>query len=65
MLVFSRKVGEKFYIGDDICVKITEIKKNKIRIGVEAPKDKRIAREEILTEDQLKLIERKLALPSA
>lgn len=39
MLVLSRKVGEKIIIGDDIVVEVVRIDRNQVRIGIEAPKD--------------------------
>ena len=47
MLVLSRKAGEGFLIGDDITVKIIESKSGTIRIGIDAPKDKKIFRQEV------------------
>ena len=47
MLVLTRKEGEGFLIGDDITIKILEIKGNNIRIGIEAPHDKKIYRQEV------------------
>jgi carbon storage regulator len=47
MLILTRKPGESLYIGDDIKITIVEIKGNQIRVGIDAPKDKRIYREEI------------------
>ena len=47
MLVLSRRVGEKIIIGDDIEVMVLGIQGNQCRIGVSAPKDVEIDREEI------------------
>ena len=47
MLVLTRKEGEGFLIGDDITIKIVEVKGNNIRIGIEAPQDKKIYRQEV------------------
>ncbi len=47
MLVLTRKVGEAVSIGDSILIKIVEIKEGYVRIGIEAPTDLRILREEI------------------
>jgi carbon storage regulator len=47
MLILTRKPGESLYIGDDVKVTIVEIKGNQIRIGIDAPADLRIYREEI------------------
>ena len=37
MLVLSRKLGEKIYIGDNICITVVDIDRGKIRLGIEAP----------------------------
>ncbi len=47
MLILTRKPGESIYIGDDIVVTVSEIKGNQVRIGIKAPAQKRIYREEI------------------
>lgn len=48
MLVLSRKVGEKILIGENIVVTLVEIDRGKVRIGIEAPKDVPVYREELL-----------------
>lgn len=52
MLVLSRKVGEKLFIGDSIVITITEIRGDKVRIGVEAPRDVRVLRQELKDENE-------------
>jgi len=47
MLVLSRKVGERILIGDDIAVTVVRVAQGIVRIGVEAPHDLPIVREEI------------------
>lgn len=47
MLILTRKPGESLYIGDHIKITIVELKGHQIRVGIEAPKDMRIYREEI------------------
>jgi carbon storage regulator len=47
MLVLSRKLGEKIVIGDNIVITVVKIDRNQIRIGIEAPSDISIYREEI------------------
>lgn len=47
MLILTRKPGESLYIGDTVKVTIVEIKGNQIRVGIDAPTDLRIYREEI------------------
>jgi len=46
-LVLSRKLGEKIVIGDNIVVTIVKIDRNQIRIGIEAPNEVPVYREEI------------------
>ena len=47
MLVLSRKIGEVITIGDLISVTVVEVKEGKVRLGIEAPQDMRIYRQEI------------------
>ncbi len=47
MLVFSRRINQKFYIGENIEVTVLSINSSRIRIGIEAPKDIPVHREEI------------------
>jgi carbon storage regulator len=47
MLVLTRKAGEAIVIGDQITITVLEVKGTNIRIGIEAPGDFRIYREEI------------------
>ena len=47
MLVLSRKKGESIVIGDDIVVTIVEVRGDKIRLGIEAPRDVPVHRKEI------------------
>jgi carbon storage regulator len=47
MLVLSRKLGEKIVIGENIVVTVVKIDRNQIRIGIEAPHDIPVYREEI------------------
>lgn len=47
MLVLSRKSGERIHIGEDITVTIVRIGPNNVRLGIEAPRDMNIVREEL------------------
>lgn len=51
MLVLSRKLGEKIWIGADICITVVDIDRGKIRVGIEAPRDVPIYRQELLPAD--------------
>jgi carbon storage regulator len=50
MLVLSRKLGETVRIGTEITVSIVELKGNRVKIGIEAPKDFEIWRGELCME---------------
>jgi carbon storage regulator len=47
MLVLSRKLGQRFQVGQDVRVTIVKIDRNSVRIGIEAPSDVTVYREEI------------------
>lgn len=47
MLILTRKVGESVLIGDGIKVSILAVKGNQVRVGIDAPKDVSVHREEV------------------
>jgi len=47
MLILTRRVGESLMVGDDITVTVLGVKGNQVRIGVKAPRDVAVHREEI------------------
>lgn len=47
MLILTRRVGESLIVGDDITITVLGVKGNQVRIGVNAPKDVSVHREEI------------------
>ena len=47
MLILTRKVGESLLIGDDVSITILNVRGNKVKIGVKAPKEISVHREEI------------------
>ena len=47
MLVLSRKVGERVMVGDNVVITVVRIGPNAVRLGIEAPKDMNIVREEL------------------
>lgn len=47
MLILTRRVGETLIIGDDVSVTVLGVKGNQVRLGVDAPKEVSVHREEI------------------
>lgn len=47
MLILTRRVGETLIVGDDVTITVLGVKGNQVRIGVNAPKDVSVHREEI------------------
>ena len=61
MLVLTRKVGESFMIGDDITVTVVRIVGGGVRIGIEAPDDCSVMRQELhelLEDGELSVVDR-------
>jgi carbon storage regulator len=52
MLVLTRRVGERIMIGEDITVTVLEVRGDQVRIGIAAPRDVQVLREEVLRRDQ-------------
>ena len=48
MLVLSRKVGERILIGDNIAITVVRVAQGSVRIGVEAPDNLNVVREEVV-----------------
>jgi len=48
MLVLSRKRSERILIGSNICITVVKLEGNQVRLGIEAPGDVSIYREELL-----------------
>lgn len=48
MLVLSRRVGEKLLIGDDVVVTVIEVRSDGVRLGIEAPREIRVHRAEVI-----------------
>lgn len=47
MLILSRKINEKIKIGEDITLSIIEIKADQVKIGIDAPKEVKVFRQEV------------------
>ena len=52
MLVLTRRAGESIVIGNDVTVTVLEVRGDQIRIGIDAPKDVPIHREEVYVQVQ-------------
>ena len=62
MLVLTRKIGESFYIGDDIKITIHAIRGDGIRVAIDAPKEVQILRSEL---KETRELNREAAMPQA
>ena len=47
MLILTRRAGESILIGDDVAVTVLSVKGNQVRIGIKAPKEVAVHREEV------------------
>lgn len=47
MLILTRRIGESVIVGDDVTITILGVKGNQVRLGINAPKDVSVHREEI------------------
>ena len=48
MLILTRRVGESLMVGDEVTITVLGVKGNQVRVGVKAPKEVAVHREEIL-----------------
>lgn len=55
MLIICRKAGESFLIGENIKVHVLEVQSDKIKIGIDAPRDVRVMRQELLETENTNL----------
>ena len=47
MLILTRRIGEKLVIGENVTVAVVGVKGNQIRVGIDAPRDIQVHRDEI------------------
>ena len=52
MLVITRKPGERICLGDDVTVTVLEVRGDQVRLGIDAPRDVKVFREEVLHRDE-------------
>lgn len=50
MLVLTRKLMERLYIGDDVCITVVRLEGGQVRLGIEAPREVAVVRAELLPE---------------
>ena len=50
MLVLTRKLMEKIFIGDDICITVVRFEEGQVRLGIEAPRQVSVVRAELVPE---------------
>jgi len=52
MLVLSRKIGERIWIGEEVVVTVVHIDQTRVRLGIEAPRSVPIWRSELIVEQE-------------
>ena len=64
MLILTRKVGEAIRIGDSIAISVVEIRGNQVRLGINAPRNVSVHRQEVYEQIQEQNLQATQALPS-
>ncbi|MDB2410626.1 carbon storage regulator CsrA [Pseudomonadales bacterium] len=52
MLILTRRIGEKLLIGDNIEVVVLDVNRNQVKVGIKAPRDMTVLREELFVRDK-------------
>jgi len=58
MLVLTRKQFEKVWIGDDVCVTVVRMESGQVRLGIEAPRDVLILRDELRNDPNQRIVDK-------
>lgn len=56
MLVLSRKIDEGIVIGDNVVIRVLGVKGNQVRIGIDAPRDVKVNRAEVIEAETLETV---------
>lgn len=64
MLVLTRMPGQKIYVGNDVIIEVVVIDGGKVRLGISAPRDVTVYRDELLAASVRSQIERNAAQPT-
>ncbi len=64
MLVLTRKLMEKLYIGDDVCVTVVRLEGGQVRLGIDAPRQVSVVRAELLNGREIPVQPEQAASPS-
>jgi len=51
MLILTRKMSEQILIGDDVVVTVVQVKGNRVKLGIDAPRSTNVARPELIERD--------------
>jgi carbon storage regulator len=62
MLILTRRIGEKLIVGGNVTVTVLSIRGNQIRMGIDAPREVKVHREEIYQKIQAEQAERKTSV---
>ena len=56
MLILTRRIGEKLFSGDEIEVVVLDVNRNQVKIGIKAPRELTVLREELFVKDKRGLL---------
>jgi carbon storage regulator len=57
MLVFRRQIGESFFVGDNVEIRILEVRRGQVKVGIVAPREISIRRTELSKINRLAVVE--------